>query len=218
MLTFLTFIGSIIWGVGRVYAIPPLLHLCAILAAGFIPLIVRYVLRSRDRDKEFVHQYTLEGKVQQIIRNFYQVWPVYDLSFRVVREEEDEALPRHMADDFSNPDTPIERLTSTDPTHVDLLISIRDDGLETSQGSESASPDTPNNAITSEAGRSLMSEQSSVSEKQTVDVIVDLNKGGSPIVRQSLSESPPSNGGPRYQTPRSCSGLGLSDDDQTSAV
>jgi hypothetical protein len=111
------------------------------LATGFLPLILLFVLRDPE-DDILLNDYSFTGKVQQVIMAYRDTWAVYDLSF--TREyhgftgppgTDDDTTPpsqastllmrRHLegsdpVGDASAPDV-------VDPTHVDLLITIKDE-------------------------------------------------------------------------------------------
>ncbi|KAK2142796.1 hypothetical protein LSH36_912g00060 [Paralvinella palmiformis] len=111
------------------------------LATGFLPLIFLVVLRDPE-DEISLNRYSFTGKVQQVIMAYKETWPVFDLSFtrdfsagsEPVVEDEDTTPPsqastllvrRHQ--EVHDPDNSNAGPDVVDPTHVDLLITVKDE-------------------------------------------------------------------------------------------
>ena len=144
MVLFLVFILIVIMSFGSIYKISTTNQLLVTVAGGFAPFIIRFVIQPKKRPVE-LGTYSFAGKVHHIIQNFSQIWPVFDLSFKVVPYPPEGAtnVPDPAAPtDGNNPEDGMEGdNTATlllpgrqpvtqqlrSPTHVDLLITIRDD-------------------------------------------------------------------------------------------
>ena len=157
MIIFLVFIVIVVMAFGDVYKISTTNQLLVTLAGGFVPFVVRFVLRPKQEELS-LNTYSFEGKIHHIIDTFTQVWPVFDLSFDILRTEGHEpdittrpgfppqapggatggvaegqtVLPGDQHDAII---TQVGRATTrpyqmprrTEPSQVDLLITIRDD-------------------------------------------------------------------------------------------
>lgn len=185
MVLFLVFVLIVVMSFSDVYKMSSTNQLLITLAGGFVPFFFRYVLQTR-RAEPSLSTYSFQGKVHQIIHDFTQVWPVFDLTFKFQdRSGDDGMYPQtsssipsgsHDMDGLlSNMDMPDTATTSTtvvdgrrlscrrDPTHVDLLITIRDDSEQGNIRSEPASHGShlslnsinhsPEDGVTSNANR-----------------------------------------------------------------
>ena len=63
-------------------------QLLVTLAGGFLPFVVRFVLKP-NKPEINLNTYSFEGKITEVIRSFHQTWPVYDLSFDPIQPEPD---------------------------------------------------------------------------------------------------------------------------------
>ena len=158
MIVFLIFVVIVVMAFGDVYKISTTNQLLVTLAGGFVPFVVRFVLRAKQEELS-LNTYSFEGKIHHIIDTFTQIWPVFDISFDILRTEGHEpdittrsgfppqpppggavggvaegqtVLPGDQNDAII---TQIGRAATrtyqmprrTEPSQVDLLITIRDD-------------------------------------------------------------------------------------------
>ena len=150
MVVFIIFVIITVMAFGDVYKISSTNQLLVTLAGGFLPFVVRFVIKPKAHSID-LNSYSFEGKIHQIIYKFNEVWPVYDLSFKVERMEEpcpnaDGDIPGHShgggGDQTDPPAGPPPGAfigyqpyiqgpecagSCGEPSHVDLLITIRDD-------------------------------------------------------------------------------------------
>ena len=86
MVLFLVFVIIIVMSFGDAYQLSSTNQLLVTLAGGFLPFVIRFVIQPKKANIN-LNTYSFEGKIHQIIRNFSQTWPVFDLSFRLDRTE-----------------------------------------------------------------------------------------------------------------------------------
>ena len=86
MIIFLTFVVIVVMAFGDVYKLSTTNQLLVTLAGGFLPFVVRFVLTSKQEELS-LNTYSFNGKIHNIIDSFTQTWPVFDLSFDIIRTE-----------------------------------------------------------------------------------------------------------------------------------
>lgn len=156
MIIFLLFVLIVVMAFGDIYNISTTNQLLVTLAGGFVPWVVRFVIQPK-KHAIALGTYSFEGKIHHIIRTFSQLWPVYDMSFTKVEETGEspgeeapgtthEGPPEGHTSPVVDPGVRDDRMegdntatlllpgrqpTAIEPkkdlTHVDLLITIRDD-------------------------------------------------------------------------------------------
>ena len=115
MVIFLLFVAVVVMAFGSMYQISSTNQLLVTLAGGFLPFVIRFVLDPRKGDID-LNTYTFQGKVHQIFKTYVQSWPVHDLTFTTDGNVEQDI----QGSSQYHRDT---------PSHVDLLITIRDEDL-----------------------------------------------------------------------------------------
>src|SRR6218665_550611 len=91
---FVLFIFLVILSFGNVYGLSSTNSMIAALAGGSLPLILRTFMEPEKPDIE-MGTVSFKSKLDEIIKNFAQYWPIYDFSFELyVPEEEKEATER----------------------------------------------------------------------------------------------------------------------------
>ena len=120
MLAFLAFVFAVVVTFGSAYSVSATNQLLVTLAGGFLPFVVRFVLTARQVALD-LNSYTFEGRIHNMIREFSQAWPVYDLAFE--RDVGPDVQPEAAESDAISPAAQPMR----DPTQVDLLITVRED-------------------------------------------------------------------------------------------
>ena len=88
---FLLFVFLIVLSFGFVYKVSSTNQMMATAAGGFLPFILRTFMAPNRPDIE-IGTVSFKSKMDEIIKNFYQIWPIYDLPFEVLSEEEIEKL------------------------------------------------------------------------------------------------------------------------------
>lgn len=130
MVVFFIFVFLVILSFGDFYEISTTNQMLLTLSSGFVPFVVRFVLSPKVEDLT-LNTYSFNGKVHQIIKNFSQMWPVYDLSFKCSNLDSGEGVglsnPGGTTIDSTPSNIPRDRPDVFDPSHVDLLITVRDD-------------------------------------------------------------------------------------------
>lgn len=139
MVIFIIFVLITVMAFGDAYKISSTNQLLVTLAGGFLPFVIRFVIKPKTYSVD-LNSYSFEGKIHQIIYKFQQAWPVYDLSFRVESTEvvPERPPPEEDGNEDGGPEDPAQRGVnprgpgtgenrSNETTHVDLFITIRDD-------------------------------------------------------------------------------------------
>lgn len=78
MIVFLAFVIAVVMIFGDAYKVSTTNQMLMTLAGGYLPFVVRFVM-APTKDEIYLNTYSFEGKVHNIIRNYNQVWPVFDL-------------------------------------------------------------------------------------------------------------------------------------------
>ncbi len=86
MVLFLGFVIIVLMTFGTVYKVSSSNQVLMTLAGGFLPFIVKYILRKKE-EKLTVGKFAFKGKLHNIIKGFVQAWPVYDLPFTKLVDE-----------------------------------------------------------------------------------------------------------------------------------
>ena len=143
MIIFLVFVVLVVMSFGDFYGVSSTNQMLLTLASGFLPFVVRFVLTPSGKDLD-LNTYSFTGKIHNIIRSYQESWPVYDLSFKpwapdlgggsdigpgtsggasVAEAHVQRQRFREGEMNTGGPDV-------LDPTHVDLLITIKADSLD----------------------------------------------------------------------------------------
>ena len=89
IIVFLIFVFLIVLAFGEVYKISPTNQVIATMAGGFVPFIFRRLLKPAEPDIE-LNSVSFKSKLEEIVVNFWQVWPMHDFKFDI--EEKPESL------------------------------------------------------------------------------------------------------------------------------
>ncbi len=89
MILFLIFVIIVVMSFGDVYKVSSSNQMLMTLAGGFVPFILRFVLQPK-KGTINLSSYSFEGKVHQIIRDYMQCWPVFNMTFNVIQDAEAE--------------------------------------------------------------------------------------------------------------------------------
>jgi len=84
---FILFVFIVVLSFGAVYKISTTNQMLATLVGGFLPMILRTFLAPPAPDVE-LGTVSFKSKMDEVIKNFCQYWPVYDLPFELVPENE----------------------------------------------------------------------------------------------------------------------------------
>ena len=82
ILMFLGFVFIVVLSFGEVYRMSGTSQMLATMAGGFTPFIFSYILKPANPDPE-LGSVSFKGKLEEVINNFWQIWPMYDFPFDV---------------------------------------------------------------------------------------------------------------------------------------
>ena len=86
ILFFVCFVFVIVLSFGLIYNVSSANQMLVTLLLGFLPMVIRTVIAPPDPDVD-LGSITFKNKMGEVITNFWQFWPVYDLPFEPVIEE-----------------------------------------------------------------------------------------------------------------------------------
>ncbi len=113
MVLFLLFVVVVLMAFGTVYKVSSSNQVLMTLAGGFLPFIVKYILRRKEK-KLSVGKFAFNGKLHNAIKTFAQKWPVHDLPFEIVTKE--------IKDEIKTPTTDDDMKDATTPSDMSKLI------------------------------------------------------------------------------------------------
>jgi hypothetical protein len=130
---FVLFVFIIVLTFGAVYKVSSTNQMLATLVGGFLPMMLKTFLAPPNPDVE-VGTVSFKSKLDEVIKNFCQKWPMYDFPFQVVQEEkepekstEDDATAAPNSEEPA-PSSP-NSTTYRPPTFVDCMaVFARADG------------------------------------------------------------------------------------------
>jgi len=85
---FVLFVFLVVLSFGSVYKLSATNQTLATMVGGFLPRMLRMFL-APPRPEVELGTVSFKSKMDEVIKNFCQYWPIYDLPFEVVREEEE---------------------------------------------------------------------------------------------------------------------------------
>jgi len=86
---FIGFVFIIVLSFGAVYKVSSTNQTVAVVVGGFLPMILRMFLAPPPPNVE-MGTVSFKSKMDEVIKNFSQYWPIHDLPFETVPEHEDE--------------------------------------------------------------------------------------------------------------------------------
>ena len=191
IILFLIFVFIVVLSFGSVYKVSSTNQTLATLAGGFVPFIMRNFMQPATPELE-IGTVSFRSKLDEIIQNFQQQWPMYDFPFEVNTGEEI---------DKDNPETTCDKSTQTTNTSSEGTQTDPGFSITSEQGSNISrtllSPD--NNCSSSNA-----LETSSLGRDSIHSQTPDIMSSAGLILTEDTSPSLP-NGGhtlsyPIYQT------------------
>jgi hypothetical protein len=118
-MVFLGLIFLVVLSFSSIYKLSTTNQLLATVVGGFLPMIFRTVVRSPPPDVE-LGTVSFKSKMDEVIKNFCQYWPMYDLTFEPVVDDD----PATFAADVSTP-----AADSTNPVvETEIVNARRDNG------------------------------------------------------------------------------------------
>lgn len=89
IILFVCFVFIIVLSFGAVYKVSSTNQMLATLLGGFLPMVLRTFLAPPAPDVE-LGTVSFKSKMDEIIKNFCQYWPIHDLPFELVTESKDD--------------------------------------------------------------------------------------------------------------------------------
>ena len=126
IIMFLGFVFIVVLSFGDVYRMSGTSQMLATMAGGFAPFIFSYILKPAYPDPE-LGSVSFKSKLEEVIRNFRQIWPMYDFPF-AQRESSDSDNDHEFDNNVMNGDSEEDALLSANPVQqksgasVDILI------------------------------------------------------------------------------------------------
>lgn len=148
---FVFFVFVVVLSFSEAYKVSSTNQMLATMAGGFLPLILRTVMGSGDDSELELGTLSFRSKLDEVIKNFRQYWPIYDLPFELdtsPEPEEEKLSPEEFpqksplvtteangihADWKSSPRTDLEsdpprgvtfKVEDTDVVKVDFIIDL----------------------------------------------------------------------------------------------
>ena len=89
IILFLIFVFIVVLSFGDVYKISSTNQMLATMAGGFMPFIFSNLLKPAQPAIE-LGSVSFKSKLEEIVINFWQLWPMYDFKFEIEEEQEEE--------------------------------------------------------------------------------------------------------------------------------
>lgn len=89
IVTFIVFVFMVVLTFGSVYQVSNTNQMLAALAGGSLPFILRTFMEPEKPDIE-MGTVSFKSKLDEVIKNFAQIWPMYDFAFELWKPEEEE--------------------------------------------------------------------------------------------------------------------------------
>jgi len=90
ILLFICFVFIVILSFGAVYKVSSTNQTLAVLVGGFLPMILRTFLAPPAPNVE-MGTVSFKSKMDEVIKNFCQYWPIHDLPFELIPDDEEES-------------------------------------------------------------------------------------------------------------------------------
>ncbi len=137
MILFLLFVFIIIMSFDEIATLSDSNQLLLTVISGFLPFIIRFVLMPKEPEVD-LSSYSLQGKMEEILLDYQQTWPAYDIAGRVDPDEltapvaniHIEAEQHHLQDGASKPNT-ASIATQTEGQDIELPSASAPDGSDT---------------------------------------------------------------------------------------
>ena len=88
MVLFIFFVLIVVMAFGDAYEISTTNQLLLTVVGGFAPFVVRVILKPKQIHVDF-STYAFKGKVHEVISEYFESWPVFDMEFDVMPEKSD---------------------------------------------------------------------------------------------------------------------------------
>ncbi|ESN93587.1 hypothetical protein HELRODRAFT_180676 [Helobdella robusta] len=117
IVTFIVFVFIVVLTFGNVYEVSNTNQMLAALAGGSLPFILRTFMEPEKPEIE-MGTVSFKSKLDEVIKNFAQVWPMYDFDFQLYKPEEDSDSD---SEDGSKKKSKKERKDSLSKKHSETL-------------------------------------------------------------------------------------------------
>ena len=98
IITFIVFVFIVVLMFGEVYKVSGTNQMLATMAGGFVPMIFSNVLKPATPPTE-LGSVTFKAKLEEIIINFWQPWPMYDFPMEIEEKPEEEEEDKEDGED-----------------------------------------------------------------------------------------------------------------------
>ena len=98
---FVMFVFLVVLSFGSVYKLSATNQTLATMVGGFLPRMLRMFL-APPRPEVELGTVSFKSKMDEVIKNFCQYWPIYDLPFEVVTDEDETEQPQEKSDTNDN--------------------------------------------------------------------------------------------------------------------
>ena len=88
IVVFILFVFVVVLSFGSVYKVSSTNQMIAALAGGSLPFILRTFMEPEKPEIE-MGTVSFKSKLDEIIKNFAQIWPIYDIAFELFKPEEE---------------------------------------------------------------------------------------------------------------------------------
>ena len=135
IVVFLVFVFLIVLSFGDVYNMSSTNQMLATMAGGFLPFIFSSLLKPAAPDLE-LNSVSFRSKLEEILVNFWETWPMYDFPFEFAEQSEDAKSDRRQSRDSSassesekSADQKVA-FDAVEQTHKDIIKQLEERGLE----------------------------------------------------------------------------------------
>lgn len=155
MLVFVIFVFLVVLSFGDIYELSSSTQVMAILATGFLPVIMRQFMEPKKPHVE-INSLGFQSKLDEVIKSFWQLWPIHDFSFTPMPD----------------PDTLADTVNATATTNAQTNVDEKQ-GVSAEQVTENLI--TENQITENNVAAETPETESSMSESKTqIPVIADL--------------------------------------------
>lgn len=84
LIIFLAFVFIVVQCFGNIYEVSNSIQTVAIVGSGLIPMVMGHFMKQKAHAVE-VNTLSFTSKLDEVVRNFWQLWPIHDFNFTVVK-------------------------------------------------------------------------------------------------------------------------------------
>lgn len=202
IVVFIVFVFMVVLTFGSVYQMSNTNQMLAALAGGSLPFILRTFMEPDKPDIE-MGTVSFKSKLDEVIKNFSQIWPMFDFSFELYKEEKEEeeteeeevelkrrgsvksailsSVNRSFDNDLNNNRTSSRKNSKEEKIHKETNITFKIDDVDAKN--EITKKDTNNTDIIEKIQENLNQNKTNKNENDT-----NQNKK---IIKKKLIKEPP---------------------------